>query len=166
MIDAIEKNLERGIKLLKTISDEEYADKSVAPYFSSIGCHIRHVLDVFTCVFNGLESKSVDLSIRERNELAQTKTVNGILYFNKVISQLREINEVDFTATVQISDDLGLGKFTANYSLAAALMQAQSHALHHFATIGYIIYQLGIELPDADFGFNPTTPKMSVCKNS
>ena len=26
-------------------------------------------------------------------------------------------------------------------------------------TIGFIIHQLGVELPDADFGFNPTTPK-------
>ena len=48
---------------------------------------------------------------------------------------------------------------TVNYTLASALIQAHSHAIHHFASIGYIISQLGIELPDADFGYNPTTPK-------
>jgi hypothetical protein len=43
-------------------------------------------------------------------------------------------------------------------------MQVQSHAIHHFASIGYLIYQLEIELADADFGYNPTTPKICVQK--
>ena len=53
MINAIEKNLERGIHLLNTISDAQYSDTSIAPYHSSIGGHMRHVLDVFSCVFDG-----------------------------------------------------------------------------------------------------------------
>jgi len=39
------------------------------------------------------------------------------------------------------------------------LIQAHSHAIHHFASIGYIICKLGIELPDTDFGYNPSTPR-------
>ena len=60
---------------------------------------------------------------------------------------------------ITVSDDLGLGKISVNSTLAAVLLQAQSHAIHHYASVGYIIYQLGVELPDSDFGFNPTTPK-------
>ena len=71
MIDAIEKNLERGIKLLNSISDKQYSDKTIPPYFSSIGANMRHVLDAFTCIFNGLENKCVDFSDRERNQLAE-----------------------------------------------------------------------------------------------
>jgi hypothetical protein len=63
---------------------------------------------------------------------------------------------------VKVRDDLGLGMVTANYTLAAALIQAHSHAIHHFASIGYIISQLGISLPDGDFGYNPTTPKKNL----
>jgi len=48
---------------------------------------------------------------------------------------------------------------TANYTMAAILIQAHSHAIHHFASVGYVISQLGISLPDEDFGFNPTTPR-------
>jgi hypothetical protein len=43
--------------------------------------------------------------------------------------------------------------------LSSALIQTHRHAIHHFASIGYIINQLGIELPDNDFGYNPTTPR-------
>ena len=60
---------------------------------------------------------------------------------------------------IYLTDDLGAGKVKAQYTVAAALIQAHSHAIHHYASIGYIIHQLGIELPDDMFGFNPTTPK-------
>ncbi|QXP68388.1 MULTISPECIES: DinB family protein [unclassified Polaribacter] len=162
MIEAIEKNLQRGISLLNTISNEQYSDSSVAPYFSSIGCHMRHILDVFSCVFEGLETKSIYLNKRNRNELLELHTQLGIEYFNETIQKLKEINTLSLESTVLVTDDLGLGVKSVNYTLAAILMQAHSHAIHHFASIGYIIYQLGIELPDADFGFNPTTPKVSI----
>lgn len=159
MIKAITKNLERGIKLLNSIDDNQYSDVSVAPYFSSIGGHMRHILDVFDCVFEGLTTSKIDLTARKRNELAESKTVFGIAYFEKTIDQLNQLDEIDFNKIVQVTDDLGLGKITANYTLSSALIQTHSHATHHFASIGYIISQLGIELPDNDFGYNPTTPK-------
>jgi len=159
MTNAIIKNLERGITLLKSIDDNQYSDTSIAPYYSSIGGHMRHILDVFDCIFDGLETKKVDLTARKRNELAETKTAIGIEYFNQIIQKIKTLNDLDFNQIVQVSDDLGLGMVTVNYTLSSALIQAHSHAIHHFASIGYIISQLGIELPDADFGYNPTTPK-------
>jgi hypothetical protein len=75
------------------------------------------------------------------------------------MSQLKEIQLGDLDHMVEVKDDLGLGMVTANYTLAAALIQAHSHAIHHFASIGYIISQMGINLPDGDFGYNPTTPR-------
>ncbi len=162
MIKAIEKNLQRGINLLNAISEEEYSNSTIPPYFSSIGCHMRHVLDVFSCVINGIETKYVDFSVRERNELAEIKTEKGLEYFYTIIQQLKNIDVEEFTSKIKVIDDLGLGKVTVESTVESVLMQAQSHAIHHFASIGYIIHQLEIELPDADFGFNPTTPKLKV----
>lgn len=158
MINAIVQNLNRGVALLNSINDEQYSNLSVAPYYSSIGAHMRHILDVFDCVFDGLETGKVDLAARKRNELAEQKTAFGIDYFDKTIEKLDTL-KVDLSQMVEVSDDLGLGEVTVGYTLASALIQAHSHAIHHFASIGYIIFQLGIELPDADFGYNPTTPR-------
>ena len=166
MIEAIEQNLQRGIQLLRNISDEQYSNKTVAPYNSSIGNHMRHVLDVFSCIFKGLENGLVDFSVRERNECAEKETSVGIAYFETIIFQLKKIKEESYNTTIKVSDDVGLGMHTANYTIAATLMQAQSHTTHHYASIGYIIYQLGIELPNADFGYNPSTPKKSECLKS
>ncbi|HEY9168757.1 MAG TPA: DinB family protein [Lutibacter sp.] len=159
MIEAIEKNLRRGIQLLNCISDEEYSNTTVAPYYSSIGVHMRHVLDVFDCVLGGLESGNINLINRKRNELAENYSQHGIAYFEDILRRLQLIETADFNKIIMVTDDLGLGIISTNYTLGGILIQAHSHAIHHFASVGYIIAQLGIELPDADFGFNPTTPK-------
>ena len=162
MIPAIIQNLNRGVNLLNTIDDVRYRDNSTAPYYSSIGVHMRHVLDVFDCILRGLESGMIDLSDRKRNEMAETHVDMGLDYFKEIKTRLLELENEDLDQVVKVRDDLGLGMVTANYTLAAALIQAHSHAIHHFASIGYIISQLGISLPDGDFGFNPTTPKKNL----
>lgn len=162
MLDAITHNLERGIRLLESISDEQYSDVSVEPYHSSIGGHMRHILDVFDCILSGLENNKIDLTARKRNELAENKITSGLDYFRHVLQQLDYLKDKDLDQIVQVSDDLGLGMVTANYTLASVLIQAHSHAIHHFASIGYIISNLGIELPDEDFGYNPTTPRLKI----
>lgn len=164
MVDAIEKNLERGIKLLNSISDEEYSNCTVPPYYSSIGNNMRHILDVFSCIFKGVDNGIIDFSDRERNELAQQKTQAGIAYFDVILEGLEKIKDYNFDTIVAVTDDLGTGEITANYTLGSALIQAHSHTIHHYASIGFIINQLGIELPDADFGYNPTTPRKEVVK--
>lgn len=162
MVKAIEKNLERGIYLLNNISDTEYSNPSIPPYFSSIGCHFRHTLDMFACVINGFELGNIDLTIRERNECAEQESEVGIRYAKNMIQKIKVFSEQDLKSEILITDDLGLGKETAKTTLGSALMQAQSHAIHHYASIGFIVYQLGIELPDAEFGYNPTTPNKNL----
>lgn len=162
MITAITVNLERGVKLLNYISDEQYSNTSIAPYYSSIGRHMRHILDVFDCVFEGLAVSRVDLSARKRNEAVELKTDEGIQYFDKIITELEVLKSADFEQKIVVVDDMGMGIIEQNYTLGGILMQAHSHAIHHFASLGYIISQLGIEIPDADFGFNPTTPKKVI----
>jgi len=166
MIPAIVQNLNRGISLLNSIDDRQYANNSTAAYYSSIGIHMRHILDVFNCIFEGIEKRQIDLSARQRNELAETKVAVGLDYFDRIIALLKEVQEDDLDKIVEVKDDLGLGMITANYTIAAALIQAHSHAIHHFASIGYIISQMGINLPDGDFGYNPTTPRGDMINNT
>ena len=81
-----------------------------------------------------------------------------------IIEKLKKFELEDFNKTVKVTDDLGLGVITVNYTLGGLLIQAHSHAIHHFSSVGYVISQLGIQLPDEDFGFNPTTPRGTLIK--
>ena len=72
MFDAIEKNLNLGADLIGFISDDQFNDKTVPPYHSSIGCHMRHILDIFDCILTGLDAGKVDLTARTRNVKVET----------------------------------------------------------------------------------------------
>jgi uncharacterized damage-inducible protein DinB len=161
MFDAIENNLRVGMEWVRSLNDEQYCDTSVEPYHSSIGGHIRHVLDIFDCIFSGLDAGHVNLAARNRNVSVETDRQIALEYFEEVLRQLQALRSVDLNQLVEVCDDLGCGEVTCNYTLAAALVQAHSHAIHHFASLGYIISSLGLELPNADFGYNPTTPEES-----
>ena len=159
MIKAIVQNLERGIQLLTSIRDDQYANTTIPPYFSSIGCHMRHVLDAFTSIFNGMESGRVDFSDRKRNTISEVATAEGIRYFNQTLQKLKHLSSEDLKKTIDVTDNLGTGDITIKYTVENALAYAHSHTIHHYAMIGYLVNQLGIELKDSDFGYNPTTPK-------
>jgi len=133
MIKVIEENLQRGVRLLNAISDEEYSNCTVAPYYSSIGNNMRHILDFFSCVFDGIENNHIDLSTRNRNELIQNKTAFGIDYFNEIIERLYKLDTSTFNDLIKVTDDLGNGKITVTYTIGSALVQAHSHAIHHYA---------------------------------
>jgi len=162
MIEAVIKNLQRGVQLLHSIDDGKYTDRSIPPYFSSIGGHIRHILDIFDCILDGLPTKKINLIHRNRNEIIETQTQEALRYFKKIMDGLMRLEQEDLNQLIEVTDDLGSGEFTQKYTLGSALMQAHSHAIHHFAILGYIIYQLNISLPDEDFGYNPTTPRIDM----
>ncbi|MBK5208994.1 MAG: hypothetical protein JJE44_05740 [Flavobacteriaceae bacterium] len=88
---------------------------------------MRHILDVFDCIFDGLESNSINLIHRKRNELAENYTRDGVAYFDNIIQRLTFLETDNLNKIVMVTDDLGLGIVSANYTLGGILIQAHSH---------------------------------------
>lgn len=166
MIKEIIKNLQKGRSLLIDISQEHYNDKSISPYHSSIGGHMRHILDMFNCIFIGYDSLKVDFTLRDRNINIETIPSYCITYLDLVIDHLKNIDTTELDKSIELIDDLGGGKCSVNSTLGAVLAQAHSHAIHHYATIGYMMHNLGVVLKDDNFGLNPTTPKGNTAVKS
>lgn len=162
VIKPILNNLDRGYVLLDNLTNEQFVNKNIGPYNSTIGQHFRHILDIFSCIFKGLDAQKVDLTARDRNELAETNIGVARNYLDDIVQKLTAIQHLDANIPVEVVDDLGLGLVQVNYTLGSALCQAHSHAIHHFASLGYMLHQLGVEIPDKRFGYNPTTPEERV----
>lgn len=164
ILEASHFTLSQSKKLLLNIPDPVLCDKSISPYYSSIGSHVRHILDFYKCIFDGIKIGVVDLTKRERNLKVETDCDCASDYLNDILSQ---IHNFDFKSRTQIIvvDDLGGGKMEIEYTLESLFSQANSHTIHHYAIINYILDRLGIEINDSHFGYNPTSPKLELSKD-
>ncbi len=160
IIQSTLNTLRKSKFLLESLQDEALCDSSIAPYHSSIGTHIRHILDFYDCIFN-LDSNIIDLTARSRNKDVESRCCSAENYLNSIVEKLKSV-DFNMNDIVDVIDDLGLGKTKIKYTLGAVFSQANSHTIHHYAIINYILQGLNIPFEDSEFGYNPTTPKEPI----
>lgn len=163
IIQSTLKTLKKSQVLLKNLCNDQLCDASVSPYYSSIGSHIRHILDFYDCLFTMTSDNKIDLTARSRNKSVESDCECAQDYLEMIITKLNSFR-FDINDTVNVIDDLGLGKTEIPYTYGALLAQANSHTIHHYAIINYIFDSLGIEINDSEFGYNPTTPQQVSSK--
>lgn len=151
------KTLHNTRILLQNLPSDIYSNKSVVPYNSSIGSHIRHILDFYNCIIEEDES-GVDLTKRKRCTEIETCCQSALEYL-KTLEESLKISNPDSDRILKVKDDLGSGLITLNYTFGALMAQANSHTIHHYAIINYILNRLNVKVEDGRFGFNPSTPK-------
>jgi len=158
IIEAINKNLNNANALIDAISPETYVDNSVGPYYSSIGSHLRHALDFFDCIIDGLQSNNIDLTARKRNEVISTNPEAAKNHIYEIQQKLVTFVDVNTDYLLHVTDNLGDGKVTILYTLESILAQANTHATHHYAIISYMMQVLDVKVVIEGFGYNPSTP--------
>lgn len=158
IIAAVNQNLNNAISLLNTIENTSYTNNSIGPYYSSIGSHLRHTLDFFQCIIDGLDANAINLTNRKREESIATDKNEAITRIRKIQETFLHFTDINTNYIIHVTDDLGQGEVTVDYTLESIMTFAHSHAIHHFATIGYLLHQLNIQHTIKEFGYNPTTP--------
>lgn len=164
IIESSLRTLKKSQLLLENLTDETLCNATISPYYSSIGSHLRHILDFYNCIFNLTTEGIIDLTARSRNKAVESKCSCTEDYLNTIIQKLTN-SDYDMDAAVNVVDDLGLGKTEIKYTYGAVFSQANSHTIHHYAIINYLFDRLGIILNDDNFGYNPTTPKKTIAHN-
>jgi hypothetical protein len=150
--------LKKTNHILSILNDELLSNSTIPPYKSSIGAHIRHILDFYHCILNISPESVIDLTTRKRDLLVETRCISACSYYEDIINKLKT-SDFNLDNHVFVVDDLGNGKIKIKYTFGALFAQANSHTIHHYAIINYILEGLNISIEDSDFGYNPTTPK-------
>jgi uncharacterized damage-inducible protein DinB len=147
------------IKALTTnICNDNYSKPCQQLFNSSIGQHIRHALEFYSCLFNGLESGVVNYDERKRQyELENdTNSVNALI--EKIENQLKSFNtniplEIKANYTEDSDEDV-----TMQSSLYRELGFCLEHSIHHLALVKTGLKELNcLELIDKNFGVAPST---------
>lgn len=150
--------------VLNSLDDQYYSDKSVAPFYSSVGGHVRHILDFYDAIIDGNSTGKINLVNRKRDQMVENFTNIATQNVNRVLNGLKELPE-NYDRVLVVIDNLGDGDIQVPYTLGGVLSHANSHAIHHYAIISYILDQLNIVVEDATFGYNPSTPKAIPSQN-
>lgn len=158
IVDASIITISKSKSILNGLTNDQLTNTNIPPYHSCIGTHIRHILDFYQCIFKGVESKQVDLTDRERDLRIEQDCDCALQNIEAVINGLRTFEEFDPKLKLKVVDDLGQGAIEIEYTLGALLAQANSHTIHHYAIISYILDRMHIVIQDETFGYNPTTP--------
>jgi len=158
IIQSTLNTLQKSKSLLSILTDEQLSNNSISPYNSSIGSHIRHIFDFYDCALRIDDGGCVDLTARKRMADIENCCDSALKYLNELSHRLSAVDSMG-DREVNVIDDLGLGKIRIKYTYASLLAQANSHTIHHYAIINYILDRLNISFEDSDFGYNPTTPK-------
>ncbi|PHS06672.1 MAG: hypothetical protein COA88_10045 [Kordia sp.] len=164
-ISSLQSTLEKALVLLENLPEPVYVDDSVGPFYSSIGGHIRHILDFYFSIFKGLNNYLIDLTDRERNNAIEIDVYFAKTEIKKVLLELDSYSGYDLEEKYELIDDLGQGKMSIPTNLYAVFAQANSHTIHHYAIISQLLFAFEIVIEDKTFGYNPTTPA-KVIKNT
>jgi hypothetical protein len=123
-------------ELLNLIDNKIYCQPLTAFSGSSIGQHIRHVIDFYLCLNRGCGCGNIDYDTRQRNPMIEKDT-------DVAITELEEISDciqtLDIYKVVYVNSSFTDDESEANSqipsSIGRELMYAYDHALHHLAMV-------------------------------
>ncbi|MBS1508525.1 MAG: hypothetical protein JSS79_17945 [Bacteroidetes bacterium] len=158
MIKSIQKNLDSLSVTVAHISDEEFNSKLEILSGSSVGAHVRHVLEFYIAILQRNNFNIICYDDRERDIRIETDRDFALSTIETIKGQLNNITSdrsMLLKCNFKINSDGGI---LLESSLFRELAYAFEHSIHHQALIKVGIKTLGLEgiLTD-EFGIAPST---------
>jgi uncharacterized damage-inducible protein DinB len=152
LIESIHHHFDELTDLLDQLSDQRYSEVCKPLSNSSIGEHIRHIIEMFQCLEKGYDSGIINYDKRERNLQIQTEIQCAVQAVLHVKSNLQKENKKLYIE--QMVDDLTF-RIQTNYY--RELLYNIEHCIHHQALIKVAVMELGnVSLKD-NFGVARST---------
>lgn len=149
----------QAIDLLDGLSVGEY-QKKLPPHFpSSVGAHIRHVIDHFMALMQGAEKGHVDYNIRHRHNNVEQFPDTAIASLENIVNWLNDIPTESLNNVLAVTTEVDVScthSTTCQSTLERELVFASSHAIHHYALIRIICSMQNKTIPEF-FGYAPAT---------
>lgn len=143
--------LEQSHGLIAALPAEVYAT-APAGRRSGPGPHVRHILEHYSALLDGLSTGCVDYEARARDERLERDPDFALVTIEGLIGGLRTLESRSATATVEVRSDGHAGGST----LGRELLFLLSHTVHHQALVALLLLPLGVAVDDC-FGVAPST---------
>ncbi len=140
--------------VLLQIDDRQFAAPSKHLFCSSIGQHLRHILEMFQSLICGYDDGIVNYDLRARNKQIETDKVYAIEVMHAV---LQGINRPSRSLMIEASFGMPDRKMTIESNYTRELLYNLEHTIHHMALIKVGINELTDIVVSDTFGVAPST---------
>ncbi|MBB1273385.1 MULTISPECIES: DinB family protein [Psychromonas] len=151
--------LQQAKTYLTSVSEQQYT-QIISPYFmSSAGAHMRHILDHYYAIINGLSEGLIDYDKRSRGGIIESCPQAALQSIQEISDFLNALTAHQLQQTIKLSTEISVtDKQVAivDTSLAREIIFTGSHAVHHLATIKHIAQAQEIEV-EGSLGIAPAT---------
>lgn len=144
---------------LQDVTAENYQMVNRPHFISSAGTHMRHILDHYLALKDGLSTGLVNYNKRNRFATIESCPQTALQEWQKVEQWLKEVNQLDADLPLTVACETSISKSQntqTQSTLARELVFVASHAIHHFSLLAVMNSLLGNK-DEVDFGIAPTT---------
>lgn len=123
------------------------------------GPHFRHVLEHYSCFLAGLGAGRVDYDARARETALEVDPAAARRRVREIVDGFGAIETASLECPLEVRLECGEGGEGEQWSRSTVRRELQfllSHTVHHYALIGLLLDQQGID-PGPDFGVAPST---------
>ena len=153
----IENVFEQLSGSLNDLSAAEYAQPSKILLNASVGQHVRHIIELYICLYNGYETGTVNYEQRKRDTRIET---DKLLANELILMICNNIEKPDKPLLLDCNyDEQSTESIAVATNYYRELLYNLEHTVHHMALIRVGINEVSdIQVPE-DFGIATSTIK-------
>jgi hypothetical protein len=152
LLNAICHNLKQLAGLLQKLTDKTYTAKLEVLNQSSLGMHVRHIVEFYQCLEKATYTGMVNYDDRKRNKLLETDRIACIQEIEKIIIFIKEV-KLERLLRLQCDYDLDSEReepLEIETSIVRELQYNLEHSVHHMAII-----RIGVSILDDTIKLSP-----------
>jgi uncharacterized damage-inducible protein DinB len=123
--------LNQVVTILNQLNNDQYAMELEILSKGSIGKHVRHILEFYECMLNGIESGKINYDKRQRNISLETDVDFAINCIHTLTDTILQLN--DTPLILQVEYDGYMTELTS--SVFRELSYNIEHTVHHLAIL-------------------------------
>ena len=141
---------------LRNLSEAQYRQPVKILFDATIGQHVRHIIELYICLYNGYETGVVNYDKRKRDIRIETDKDFAIELMEMITSNLDKFNK-DLLLEASYDNHSAAVPVATNYY--REIIYNLEHTVHHMALVRVGINEVStIAIPD-DFGVASSTIK-------
>ena len=144
---------------IESIDDDVYQDNSSILFESSIGQHLRHILDIYHALIRNMTDDIVDYDIRLRGSSVEVNRNDALHTLHVIRAWLVALCPYEINRHVKIRTEIAISEQHSSVldtSCGRELFFASNHTIHHLALMVTIAKVLGCSMGN-HYGVAPAT---------